>query len=304
MPVIDIHEHCILKPGPPRPGHDGTVITAGQLVEIMDQQGIDQMVTLPCTSPETFHFVQSNEEVFQACDLYPGRFIRFCHVDPRLEMNSLRYDFEPILSYYRGQGAKGLGELTANLWWDDPRVQNLLAGCEKVGFPVIFHIATQEFNTYGLITEPGLGGLERALQRFPNLKLLGHSPGFWSEVSGDCGADRGGYPKGPVTPGGRVPELMRKYPNLYGDLSAGSGSNALTRDPVWAYEFLDELQDRLLMGLDICWPWNLSFPLLDFLRQAREEKKISEDAYEKIMGGNAVKLLGLETAAGGETPDA
>ncbi len=293
MPVIDIHEHCILKPGFMRPGKDFTVVTAGELVEIMDREGIDQMVVLPCTSPETFHFVQSNEEVFQAVDQYPGRFIKFCHVDPRLDMNYIQYDFEPILSYYKSIGAVGMGELTANLWWDDPRVQNLLRGCEAVGFPVIFHIATQEFNTYGLITERGLGGLERALQRFPELRLLGHSPGFWSEVSGDCGADRGGYPKSKVMPGGRVPQLMREYPNLFGDLSAGSGWNALARDPEWGYEFIDEFQDRLLLGLDICWPGNNACQLLEFLRSAIEEKKISQEAFDKIMGGNAVKLLEL-----------
>ena len=294
MPVIDIHEHVILKPGFLHPTRGDTVTTAAELVAIMDRKGIDQMIALPCTSPETFHFVQSNEEVFQACDQYPGRFVKFCHVDPRLDMNALKYDFEPILSHYKSLGAKGMGELTANLWWDDPRVQNLLAGCEKVGFPVTFHIASQQFNTYGLVCEPGLGGLERALQRFPGLALLGHSPGFWSEVSGDCGPSRAGYPKAKVAPGGRVPQLMRTYPNVYGDMSAGSGYNALARDPEWAYEFIDEFQDRLLMGLDICWPSNDKCPLLDFLRAALEEKKISRTAFDKIMGGNAVELLKLD----------
>ncbi|NOZ22072.1 MAG: amidohydrolase family protein, partial [Planctomycetes bacterium] len=88
----------------------------------------------------------------------------------------------------------------------------------------------------------------------------------------------------------------RKYPNLYGDLSAGSGSNALARDPEHGYEFVDEFQDRLLMGIDICWPRGCKGPfrILEFLREALDEKKISQEAFDKIMGGNAVRLLGLD----------
>jgi len=298
MPVIDIHEHVILKPGFIDPKLGQTLTTADELVAIMDRFGIDKMAALPLTSPETFAFVQSNEEVFEACDRYPGRFIKFCHVDPRISSNSPTFDFAPVLEYYKSRGAKGLGEFTANLSWDDPRVQNLLKACETVRLPVTFHIATKEFDTYGLITEPGLGGLERALQRFPELRLLGHSQAFWSEVSGRVSEDeRGGYPKGEVEPGGRVPELMRKYENLWGDLSAGSGFNAVSRDPQWGYDFMDEFQDRLLMGLDICYPSNDKCPLIGYMKEALAAGKISQQVYDKIMGENAARLLGLDETA-------
>ena len=55
-----------------------------------------------------------------------------------------------------------------------------------------------------------------------------------------------------VAPGGAVPRLMRECPGLHGDLSAGSGLNALQRDPEHAYAFIEEFQDRLLLGLDFC----------------------------------------------------
>ena len=45
---------------------------------------------------------------------------------------------------------------------------------------------------------------------------------------------------------------MRTYGNLYGDLSAGSGSNALTRDRGYAVKFLNN-QDRAVRT-DICAP--------------------------------------------------
>jgi len=295
MKVIDIHEHAILKRAFVDPKRGETATMAAELVEIMDRVGIDKMAVLPLTSPETFAFVQSVEEVFTACDQHPGRFIKFCNVDPRLEYNSLDYDFTPVLEYYKEQGAKGLGELTANLLWDDPRVCNLLRDCEKVGFPVTFHVARHEFNTYGLITEPGLGGLERALRRYPRLQLIGHSPAFWSEVGTPIPMIwRQGYPQGKVMPGGRIPELMRRYDNLWGDLSGNSGYTALSRDPGWAYEFMDEFQDRLLMGLDICLPSRNECKLIGFLHSALSRQKISGSIYDKIMGKNAVRLLGLE----------
>ena len=294
MPVIDIHEHIAPQHTIPNPEDGRILVTAAEMVAVMDRHGIDKAIVLPLVNPETFYFVQSNDEAFAACDQYPDRFIKFCNIDPRHHLNRLAYDFLPLFEYYQAQGAVGLGEVTANLWWDDLRVQNLLRACDKVGFPMTFHIATQEFNMYGLITEPGLGGLERALQKYPNIKFLGHSPGWWSEVSGKVKEEeRNGYPTEPVAPGGRVPELMRKYPNMRGDLSSGSGCNALTRDPEWGYDFIEEFQDRLLMGLDICYPDNDEAALIGFLRNAVSEGRVSREAFDKIMGGNAVALLGL-----------
>lgn len=291
MNVIDIHTHVIPRRGFLRPTGD-TAATAAELVQIMDRYGIDQMVALPIVSPEALHFVQSNEEVFDACDEFPTRFIKFCNVDPRHENNSPKHDFVRILEYYKGLGARGLGEVTANLWWDDPRVHQLLLGCQEVGFPVIFHVATHEFNTYGLISEPGLGGLERALKKFPKLQFVGHSQSFWAEVGPVSESERGRYPKGKVMPNGAVPRLLGEYPNLWGDLSAGSGYGAISRDSEWGYRFLERFQDRLLFGLDICAP-NGKTPLVDFMRNAVETGMVSPSVYAKVMGRNAARLLNL-----------
>jgi len=294
MPVIDIHEHVILRRGFVDPKRGETVTTAAELVAIMDRVGIDMMVVLPLASPETFDFVQSVEEVFEACDRYPGRFIKFCHVDPRLGHNYLERSFIPILEYFKSLGAQGIGEMTFNLWWDDPRVQNLLRDCEATGLPFTFHIATHEFNTYGIITKPDMTDLEQQLINYPKLQFLGHSAGWWSEVAPNPTEDeRNGYPKTKIAPGGRVHELMRKYDNIWGDLSAGSGFNAVSRDPEWGYRFIEEFQNRLLMGLDICLPSNDKCELVYWLRDALKKRKISPVAFDKVMGENAVKLLEL-----------
>ncbi|MFA6665708.1 MAG: amidohydrolase family protein, partial [Armatimonadota bacterium] len=96
----------------------------------------------------------------------------------------------------------------------------------------------------------------------------------------------------PIIEEGVVPHLMRRYPNLYGDLSAGSGHNALARDPEYAVKFLNEFQDRLLFGTDICAP-DTPTPLVDFLLDLRDSGKISEAVFQKIARENAVKLLNL-----------
>lgn len=85
---------------------------------------------------------------------------------------------------------------------------------------------------------------------------------------------------------------MRRYPNLYGDLSAGSGFSALNRDRDYAVSFLNEFQDRLLFGTDICTPDGKA-PLARFLLDLRRDKKINEEVFQKIARENAIKLLNL-----------
>ena len=105
--------------------------------------------------------------------------------------------------------------------------------------------------------------------------------------------DRAGYPKYPIEAEGAVPQLMRKYSNLYGDLSAGSGCNALARDPEYAVRFMTEFQDRLLFGLDICSPPEEVPALVNFLLAMKNSGKISLKIFNKIARGNAIHLLEL-----------
>ena len=135
--------------------------------------------------------------------------------------------------------------------------------------------------------------LERALTKFPDLVFLGHSQAFWAEIGPlDDPQARRGYPEGPVVRPGRVVELMRRYPNLHGDLSARSGFNAVSRDEQFGLAFLDEFQDRLYFGTDICAP-DTPMWLTDYLPRLRSEGRLSEDVFDKIARTNATRLLGL-----------
>ena len=290
---IDIHVHAESVPG--HPGWDGknTLASPEQLLEIYDAVGIEQGCVQPLGSPEIWAGPLSNQEMLAIRDAYPDRFIPFCSVDPRAMTNSADAPLDSVLAFWKDKGCRGVGEVIANLPFLDPLVQNLFKHVESVGLPLTFHVAARIGGTYGLYDEPGLPGLERSLRLFPKLNFLGHSHGFWAEIGRlRTPADRYIYPDYPIDEEGVVPELLRRYPNMLGDLSAGSGYNALARDPDYAVGFLNEFQDKLYFGTDICRP-NQPTPLVDFLIDLRDKGKITDEVFRKIARENAVRLLGL-----------
>ncbi|MBQ8402359.1 MAG: amidohydrolase family protein [Clostridia bacterium] len=268
--------------------------TPTELMDMYDQIGVEKGVILPNITVETDFHISSNYEIKNIVDKYPDRFAWFCNLDARQGSNSPDTDFTPYLQVCKENGAKGVGEVCTNLYFDDPLMLNLFRHCEKNDMPLIFHIGRMG-GDYGIVDDPGLPHLEKALQACPDLLFLGHSQKFWAEISGDLDpSQRGGYPQGKVFPGGRVVEMMRKYPNLCGDLSAGSGYNAVSRDPEFGYAFMEEFQDRLYYGTDICDPNNITNPMLKlaaFLDEGMLSGRLSYDAYYKISRGNAEKLL-------------
>lgn len=290
---IDIHVHTSESKWPSFLG-EARYATPEELIEIYDKIGVEKGVLLPMILTEFYFQVASNYEIKLAADKHPDRFYWFCNIDPRQGLHSPETDFTPYILACKEQGAKGVGEICSNVYFDDPCTFNLFHHCEKNNMPVIFHIGNKG-RDYGLVDEIGLPRLEKALAAFPNLTFLGHSQKFWAEISGDITPElRDGYPTGKVVPGGRIVELLRKYPNLNCDLSAGSGFNAISRDPEFGYAFIEEFQDRLFYGTDICDPRNIDNPMLklaSFLDEAVESGKISQTAYEKVSRGNALKLL-------------
>lgn len=291
VPKIDIHVHSCLKKAMPRLHLPqlGDYTTPDELRVKYDEMGIEFGVQLPGVSPECRSHIITNEESYELVQRYPETYDWFCNIDPRWLTNDETADLSKAINYYKEMGAKGIGELTANLYIDDPRYMNLFRHAEKCEMPITIHIG-KIGGEYGMVDDLGLPRLEKVLKEFPNLIVLGHSQKFWAEISENCSEEnRGGYPTGKVIPG-RVVELMRKYPNLHGDLSANSGGNAIMRDKEFGYGFMEEFQDRLYFGTDICDPRN-EFPLSEYLDDAVISGKLSQDAYEKISRKNALKLL-------------
>ena len=128
------------------------------------------------------------------------------------------------------------------------------------------------------------GPLERALQASPDTIFIGHAPGFWRYISGDAEEDPDMYPKGPIQPGGELIRLFDDYPNLYADLSAGSGLGALIRNVDQGRQFLVKYSDRLLFGRDA--PGNV---LQDHLKKLN----LPVDVWDNITKVNANRLINL-----------
>jgi hypothetical protein len=284
--LIDIHVHAYIDPGP------RNFSTPEQLIKRYDKIGVSRAVLLPLVSPE-YYLPQSNEEILQIVENYPDRFVPFCNLDPRAITNTPEAPLKEVLKYYMERGCLGIGEVMPNLPFLDPLVQNLFSSVEDVGFPLIFDMSTRIGGAYGLYDDPGLPQLEECLKRFSDLTFLGHGPPFWAEIGTlDDPSDRSGYPKYPVRSEGAVPRLMREFENLKGDLSAGSGYNALARDPEYAVRFLNEFQDKLMFGTDICAP-NTPTPLVDLLNKYRDDGILSKGTFDKIAYINASALLDI-----------
>jgi|LSQX01.1.fsa_nt_gb predicted TIM-barrel fold metal-dependent hydrolase len=293
--MIDIHTHIITLWGGRVGGRGMEVITEKELFKAMDYRGVDRFVILPAgVSPEVPCFYTGPNDILKVYKKHPDRVIPFCDVDPRSVANSPDSDFSWILNYYKEAGCKGLGEMTANLYFDDPRCLNLYRQAGKFELPILFHLYDRIGGSYGLADDKGLPRLEKALKECPDTVFIGHAMAFWSEISADVPEnERGGYPKGKVKTPGKLQKLLKKYPNLYGDLSAGSGLNALTRDEEYGYKFLEEFQDKLMFGTDIC--SNIKVvPHIEYFKKVKAEKKISKVAYDKITEKNAIKVLKLK----------
>lgn len=249
-----------------------------QLVDRMNREGVEISVLLALESPEGGWGYLLTEEVVAARDLYPERFVAFCCVDPRYPKAARLLDY-----FVTQRGCRGFGEHVCPGAFDNERNLALYRRCEEHALPVVF-----EINSDYCTDEVGLPRLERCLREFPNVTWCGHGPGFWCAISADD--DRTcGYPTGPIRPGGAIDRLMERYDNLYLDLSAGSGYNAMTRDPDFTMGFIERWWPRMLFGTDYLragerpphFEWLRSLPVEDHIRAA-------------IADGNARRVLGLE----------
>ena len=297
---IDIHAHAYRR----CPPFVVQFPTAEQVIERYDQAGIERGCLLPVVSPEIY-LPQANEDILEMAEQHPDRLIPFCNVDPRALTYAVDAPLESVLRYYRDLGCKGVGEVMCNLPFMDPMVQNLFKCAAEVGLPVTFDGSDRVGGDFGLQDDPGLPQLEHTLQRFPDLVLLGHGPTFWCEIAPvetpgqrktpfrPAGGQAGSiYGTGPITQEGVLPKLLRRYPNLHGDLSDPNPWHALSRDPEYGPRFLTEFQDRLLFGTDICHA-DMPFPMVDLLTGWRDEGRIAEEVFRKVTRENAVSLLGL-----------
>jgi predicted TIM-barrel fold metal-dependent hydrolase len=275
---VDVHTHLGQTWNTTQP------LSAEELLRWMDAHEVAQAVVLPLVSPESSSFPLTTDFVLAQTRPFRDRLIPFCSIDPRTSYSGSHKGLVEMLARYVEAGAKGFGEHKPGVKIDDPQNLALYAACAELKLPILFHLDNIR-NT----DAPGLPGLARALAAAPDAPFIGHGPGWWASIAGGItAADLGGYPRGEVAPGGAIEMLMDKYPNLYGDLSAGSGAGAISRDLKFGRDFLIRRADRLLFGTDFLAPAQ-DVPQFELVNRL----ELPEEIQAKIFRDNARRLLGL-----------
>lgn len=212
----------------------------------------------------------------------PDRFVLGYAPDPR------RPDaIDRLQAAIEIHGVRVYGELKLRMMYDNRDALRMFRFCGEKKVPVTVHI-DYEFDTGQKYPRPnwwyggGIEAFERAVAACPGTVFLGHGPGFWAHISGDGKHLKESYPKGKVVPGGKIPEMLKKYPNLYCDWSAGSGHNAINRDLEFGKDFLLEFQDRILYARD-CFD--------DQHQKLLNSLDLPKTVLKKIYSGNALKLV-------------
>lgn len=281
-PIIDIHQHTDYHGRP----YD-------QLVAHQRAMGITTTILLPAgrfASRASTHYGESNglaagasgnEKCYQLAQKYSDEFIFGANEVPDLP-NAIQE-----IEKYLKLGAKVIGESKFGVACDSPEMQRIYELAQSYNVPVLIHWQHNKYNY-------GLHRFHKMLEKYPKVNFIGHAQTWWGNIDKNHRDPNVMYPEGKVTSGGLTDRLLSGYPNMYGDLSAGSGLNALTRDEEHAQGFLERHQDKLMYGSD-CNDSNAGGPdcigtkTIATIRRLSPSKKIER----KILYENAKKLFRL-----------
>jgi len=290
MTIIDIHNHA-----------DYHQYSVEAMLKNMDENGITKTCLLSWECPPT-DFDPGTKYAFSPTSAYPVPFERCVAYKERApERFLLGFCPDPRDPHAIGRlkSALGLydlsmcGEMKLRLQYDDPDAVRMYRYCAEAGLPVLMHLDYEiggggggrdgrGFPWPNYWYGGGLEAMERAARLCPETSFIGHAPGFWAHISADGKHLTESYPKGPVVPGGQLMRLLDECPNVYCDISAGSGHNALSRDLDFTRRFLTDYQDRVLFGRDY---------YDNVHRERLEGLGLPADVLEKIYHGNADRLL-------------
>jgi uncharacterized protein len=174
----------------------------------------------------------------------PGRFIWFNSHDVS------RPDAEQVLTRAVKDGAQGFGEMKFHVAADGPELRRVYALAAELRVPILIHFQeVDHFPNEGTWATGYATTFESVLKAYPKTTFIGHADAFWANVSADYHNDAA-YPTGPVKRGGVTDKWLGEHPNLFADMAANSGNNAMSRDPEFTAAFLERHQDKLLFGSD------------------------------------------------------
>ena len=237
-PIIDIHQHLNYS------GRSDAALLAHQRA-----MGATTTILLPAgRAVTTASTHQGTANGLQAQALGNGACLRFAAV----HRAAFRFGANEVpdidgatreIERYLKQGAIVIAEQKFGVECDAPAMQRIYGIAQAHRVPVLMHWQFEMYNY-------GFERFYKVLEKYPRVTFLGHAQTWWANIDGNHKDQSVLYPKGPVTPGGLTDRYLGDYPNMYGDLSAGSGLNALMRDEPFTRDFLTRHQDKLVFGSD------------------------------------------------------
>ena len=237
-PIIDIHQHLNYS------GRPDPVLLAHQRT-----MGVARTILLPAGRPlntASTHFGASNgldakalgnEACYEFARAHPKEYMFGANEVPDIDAA------EEEIARFLKRGAVVIAEQKFGVECDSPSMQKIYQLAQTHGVPVLMH---WQFERYNL----GFERFHKMLEKYPKVNFLGHAQTWWANIDKGNSDQTVLYPKGPVTPGGLTDRYLTDYPNIYGDLAAGSGLNALTRDEDFTRDFLSRHQNKLIYGSD------------------------------------------------------
>lgn len=283
-PIIDIHQHT---------NYVGR--TTEQLLTHQRAMGVTHTILLPSGRAlqdlASTNFgesngleaqVEPNEAAYQMAKQYPGEFYFGAN-----EVPDIPTTIKTIKKYLK-KGGVVIGEQKFNVESDSPEMQKIYELAKEYDVPVLMHWQHGRFNH-------GLDRFHKMLEKYPDVNFIGHAQTWWGNIDKNHTDQTVMYPKGKVTPGGITDRLLSDYPNMFGDLSAGSGLNSMKRDEEHAKGFLQRHQDKLLYGSDCADMDGLDHTKCQGYQTIQTVKRLSgsKDIERKILYENAKRLFKL-----------
>jgi predicted TIM-barrel fold metal-dependent hydrolase len=224
--ILDLHQHS------PYSGR-----TDEQMIAHQERMGIGKTVLLPAGARYGLAAGAGRNDIcYNLVRKYPGKFVFFANEGPSPDRT--RTEIEKYLKL----GAIGIGEQKFPVDADSPHVHLIAQIAREHNVPVLLHF---EHNTYNI----GFQRFYRILEKYPTVNFIGHAQTWWGNIDKEL-AQEVLYPRTKVSPGGITDRYLSDYANMYGDMSAGSGLNALLRDEDHARGFLERHQNKLIYGSD------------------------------------------------------
>ena len=220
-PVLDTHLHL-------RPNADACFTH-------MQGCGVSNAILLTAAN--------SQDRAKEEMKLRPGRFARSVAANPEPP------EANKVIRDALNDGAVSIGELKFHLALDSPEMKRVYDIAAEMKVPVMMHIQVFPHFAGELPYNTGYPQFDKVLRAYPRTMFIGHGDLFWAHISADVPTDRG-YPGGPIKKGGLSDRWLSDFPNFFGDMSANSGNNALSRDPEFTRGFLKRHSGKLLFGSD------------------------------------------------------